>query len=88
MVLKGKATALRKTGMGNRPNASKPLTWDDEETLWQMKRLAHDEPEALLHTVWFMLTQHLGFRGCQEHQFAEVQDFKFQIDDAGTEFVT
>ena len=86
-VLKGKASKLRQLGKGNRPNASQPLTWEDEEKLWSLGRLGNSTPESLLHTVWYLLTQHLGFRGCQEHKQAEIDDFVFGIDENGCEYV-
>ena len=86
-VLKGKASKLRQLGKGNRPNSSQPLTWEDEEKLWSLGRLGNTTPESLLHTVWFQLTQHLGFRGCQEHKQAEVDDFIFGMDENGSEYI-
>ena len=86
-VLKGKASQLRQHGKGNRPNASQPLTWEDEEKLWSLGRLGNTTPESLLHTVWFQLTQHLGFRGCQEHKQANVEYFTFGVDENGYAYI-
>ena len=87
-ILSGKATLLRENGKGNRPNSAKALTWDEEEELWKKGKLGDSSPEALLHTVWFLLTQHLGLRGCQEHKHATIEEFKFQLDDEGREYIT
>ena len=39
VILEGKARALRDIGMGNRPNRSRPLTQEEEETveLWSAR---------------------------------------------------
>ncbi|CAH3149708.1 unnamed protein product, partial [Porites lobata] len=44
--------------------------------------------KSLIQTMWFLLTQHFGLRGCQEHHDMYVEDFAFSTDDNGIEFVT
>ena len=63
-VLKGKARFLREQGYGKRPRASKELTTEDEELLWSKGRLGNQSPKSLIATMWFVLTQHFGLRGC------------------------
>ena len=87
LTLKGKAAELREKGKGSRPNASKPLTKPDEDELWKGGKLGTNDPETLIHTVWHLLTQYLGFRGRQEHKIAEIQDFQFSFDENNVEFV-
>jgi len=36
----------------------------------------------------WLLSQHLGLRGCQEHYTRNVEDFTLNKDDNGNEFVT
>ena len=86
-ILSGKATVLREKGKGTRPNASKPLTWEEEEELWKGGKLGNFSPAVLSQTIWYLLTQHLGFRGVQEHKDATVDEFKFFVDEQGNEFV-
>lgn len=88
VTLKGKAAELRERGKGNRPNASKPLTNLEEEELWNSGKLGSSDSETLVQTVWFNITQHLGFRGRQEHKIADVEEFQFGIDENNMEFVT
>ena len=38
--------------------------------------------------MWWLLSQHFGLRGCQEHYAINVEDFTFNKDDNGNEFVT
>ena len=87
-VLEGKARLLRKEGFGKRPNAAKALTSQDEELLWSKGVLGSHSPQSLIQTMWFLLTQHFGLRGCQEHHDMYVEDFAFSTDDNGIEFVT
>jgi hypothetical protein len=86
-ILKGKATKLREEGKGSRPNASKALTWAEEIELWKAGKLGVDNPETLIHTVWFTLTQHMGLRGRQEHALADIDDFVFGKDENDVEYV-
>ena len=87
-VLEGKARLLRQEGFGNRPNAAKALTSQDEELLWSKGVLGSHSPQSLIQTMWFLLTQHFGLRGCQEQHDMYVDDFAFSTDDNGIEFVT
>ena len=63
-VLKGKARFLREQGYGKRPRASKALTTEDEELLWSKGLLGSQSPKSLIATMWFVLMQHFGLRGC------------------------
>ena len=87
-VLEGKAKLLRQEGFGKRANAAKALTSQDEELLWSKGVLGSHSPQSLIQTMWFLLTQQFGLRGCQEHHDMYVEDFAFSTDDNGIEFVT
>ena len=87
-VLEGKARFLREQGYGKRPRASKALTTEDEELLWSKGLLGSQSPKSLIATMWFVLTQHFGLRGCQEHHDMYVEDFSFSKDDNGVEYIT
>ena len=87
-VLEGKARKLREQGKGKRPNRSKSLTKEEEEVLWQNGQLGSGTPRALINTMWWLMTQHFGLRGRQEHHQMKVEDFTLQRDDDGTEFLT
>ena len=86
-VLEGKARLLHQEGFGKRPNAAKALTSQDKE-LWSKGVLGSHSSQSLIQTMWFLLTQHFGLRGCQEHYDMSVEDFAFSTDDNGIEFVT
>ena len=84
-VLEGKARKLREEGRGKRPNRSKSLT-NEEETLWKSGQLGSGNPRALINTMWWLLTQHFGLRGRQEHHNMKGEDFCLQRDDDGIEY--
>jgi len=77
LVLEGKVKHLRQQGKGKRPNAASALTAEEEEILWTVKNLGDSSPRVLSQTMWWVLTQHFGLRGRQEHRSMEVEDFEF-----------
>ena len=88
VILEGKARALRDIGIGYRPNRSRPLTQQEEETLWNCGQLGISTPMAIINTLWFLLTQHFGLRGRQEHHTMNIEDFTIMLDDNGHQYVT
>jgi hypothetical protein len=86
-VLEGKAKQLRQEGRGKRPNKSRQLTAEEEEMLWEKKRFGAETPEILIQTIWWLLTQHFGLRGRQEHHQMKMNDFRISRDDNGIEYV-
>ena len=87
-VLERKARKLRNEGKGKLPNASRSLTREEEEALWESGQLGNSSPRSLLNTMWWLLSQHFDLRGCQEHYTMKVEDFTLNKDDNGNEFVT
>ena len=87
-VLEGKARKLREEERGKRPNRSKSLTNEEEETLSKSGQLGSGNPQALINTMWWLLTQHFGLRGRQEHHNMKVEDFCLQWDNDGIEYFT
>ena len=87
-VLEGKAKLLLEDGKSKRPNAAKALTIPEEEALWENEKLGSSSPKVLCHTMWWILTQHFGLRGRQEHHSMAVEDFSVCSDDDGVEYVT
>ena len=74
-VLEGKTRKLREQGTGKRPNRSRSLTNEQKEVLWQNSQLGGGTPRALLNTIWWLLIQHFGLRGRQEHHQMKVEYF-------------
>lgn len=87
MVLEGKAKLLRENGRGKRPNKARQLTTNEEEELWKQGKLGKENPEVLVNTVWWLLTQHFGLRGRQEHHNMKMEDFRITKADNGLEYV-
>ena len=56
------------------------LSEQEEEQLWQRGLLGSDNPKSLNYAVFFMLSQQLGTRGCQEHYQLHIEHFKFVSD--------
>ena len=69
------------------PNKARNLTKEEEELLWKENKFGSTIPEALLNSMWWLLTQHFGLRGWQEHHDMKVDDFQLCKDDNGVEFV-
>ena len=80
-VLEGKARNLRELRKGKRPNRSKSLTKEEEEILWEHGQLGGKSPRSLINTMWWLMTQHFGLRGRQEHRQMKVEDFLLEQDD-------
>ena len=56
--------------------------------LWQEGKLGNSSPQNLIIAMWWLLTQHFGLRGRQEHYSMAVEDFSFAVDDNGNEYIT
>ena len=60
---------------------------EEEESLWAAGKLGNSNPESLINTIWWELTQFFGLRGRQEHHGMKLEDFELLTDDNGVEFV-
>ena len=65
--LNGKAIELHEAGLGKRKNKADALTEEDEEMLWSTGVSGGESPRSLNHTMFYVLSQQFGTRGCQEH---------------------
>ena len=74
-VLEGKARKLGEQGKGECPNRSKSLTKEEEKILWENGQLGSKSPRSLINTMWWLMTQHFGLRGRQEHSPDEGRRF-------------
>ena len=82
-VLNGKAIDLREKGKGKKKRKADPITEQEEEQTWATKVLGDNTPISLNYTVWYLLSQQFGTRGCQEHHQLCVKDLKFVNDPNG-----
>jgi len=65
-VLEGKAKLQRRASQSKRPSKARNLK-KEEEVLWKEGKFGSATPEALVNTMWWILTRHFGLRGRQEH---------------------
>ena len=87
--MEGKARKLHSEGKAKRPHCAQSLNAEEEEILWKCGQLGTFTPESLTITVLWMLIQHLGLRGRQQHHDMKVEDFVcFAKDNNGIEFIT
>ena len=63
-ALQSKQRDLKRKGIGNKPNASAPLSEEDIQVLFEKDLLGSSTVEA----VWFNNTIHFGLLGCEEHR--------------------
>ena len=60
---------------------SLPLTTQEEEILWQCGQLGHENAQSLINSLWWLMTQHFGLRGRQEHHPLMLEDLKVHTGD-------
>ena len=75
-VLSSKKRDLKRQGLGNLKYRATMIEAEDEELLWERGSLGSDNPETLIHTVWYLTTKMLGFRGSHEARQLRFGDFK------------
>ena len=67
-ALQSKQRDQKRKGKGNKPIASAALSEEDIQVLYEKDLLGSSTAEALLNTVWFNNTIHVGLRGCKKHR--------------------
>ena len=87
-VMERKARKLRSEGKAKRPHCAQSLNAEEEEILWECGQLGTFTPESLTITVFWMLIQHFGLLGRQQHHDMKMGDFCFAKDNNGIEFIT
>ena len=60
LAAKRKSLVL-KAGKGNRPNATRSLTDEEEDKLFKRGQFGAFSPEALQRAMWWFLSLHFGF---------------------------
>ena len=86
-VLDGKVRKLREQGLGKQPNKALTLKHEEEEALWQCGQLGCSTPRSLLNTMWWLVAQHFGLRGSEQHHHLEISEFFIEIDEKGRRYV-
>ena len=75
-VLNGEAIALRESGKGKRKRRADFVTTEDDQAMWNNGVLGSSTPQSLNYTIFFLLSQNFGTRGCQEHHQINIEDLK------------
>ena len=80
-VLAAKRKSLvQKAGKGNRPNATRSLTDEEEDKLFKSGQFGDSSPEVLQRTMWWFLSLHFGFRARDESHKLRWGDVELQQD--------
>ena len=82
-TLNSKAKCLRYQGKSKQPNRAQPYSREDEaEIFWSEGNLGSHNGVTLTNVNFKNISEHLGFRGRQDHYNAYVEDFAiFQTAD-------
>ena len=86
-ILNAKAIFLPQQGKRKRSNKAQPITPEKEWALWEKGQLCYFNGKVLTNVKFKNLTEQLGFRVCQEHYDAYVEDVILRQQEDGTEVV-
>ena len=86
-VLAAKRKRLTQSGMGNKPNATRPLDDDEVEKLREIGYFGIHEPEPLQRLMWWCITLHFGYRARDESRKLCFGDIKLCQDNTGVKFL-
>lgn len=82
-VLKAKRKLLRKGGKGNKPNATRELTTEEVDVLFNERYFSVDNAESLTNAIWWVLSLHFGFRARDESRKLKWGDVVIGKDEKG-----
>jgi hypothetical protein len=77
-ALSAKKVKLQKQGNGLKPNASKAVSTDEENLMWEEGQLGDSSPRILIFSLWYYLTKCFGLRGHNEHRQLLLGDVKLK----------
>ncbi len=75
-ILDNHMKELSQQGIVTAKRQSQPLTYAEEDKLWQMGLLGNDLPEKLLNMLIYLLGVHFALRGVQEHKDLRVDAYR------------
>ena len=85
--LKAARKWLKGQGKGNKPNAAESLEPLDVQKLWDEGALGQNDPDQLQQTIWWLISTHMGTRGCDKHHKFWFGDFTIKSSPDGVEYV-
>lgn len=71
---------VNKAGKGNKPNATRALTQEEEDKLFETGQFGCTSPQVLQRTMWWFLALHFGFRARDESRKLRWGDIQLQQD--------
>ena len=86
-VTTAKKKELKSLGKGNFPNRASRLSSEEEDRLWDTGAFGSENPESLLHGLWYLFTKGFGFRGRHEARQLRVGDVEQKCDSEGRAFL-
>ena len=79
-VLAARRKSLVQRGFGNKPNATRELTHEEENKLFETGQFGDHDPLVLERTLWWFLSLHFGFRARDESRKLCWGDVVLQTD--------
>ena len=87
-VLEGKARIAEMNSKGKVLNRARSLTGAEENILWESGQLNCNSSRSLIQTVWWNNGLHFGMRGREEHQSLKMEQFRLEIDENGSRYIS
>ena len=69
--------------MGKRPDKARSSTEKEEELLWKAEKIGFKTPDALVSSMWWLLTQFFVLNGPQEYHGMKMEDSQLCKNDKG-----
>ena len=79
-VLAARRKKLKRDGYGGNPNACRGLSEDEINELWKRKYFGIGTGESVQRGVWYLLSLHCGWRGCDEARQLCWNDISLEYD--------
>ena len=87
-ILSSRRKELTKLGKGNKPNATRPLTDQEVNYLYDTGYFGIENPTSLQRTVWWIITKHFGQRARNEARQLKFGDIKLETEfESGSEYL-
>ena len=78
-VLDSEMKRLQAAGIGSVQKKAEPITYEEEEILWEKGILGDGNPQALLNTMFYMNGLYFALRGGREHRNLRHQPSQIQL---------
>ena len=86
-VLAARRKQLTQMGLGNKPNATRPLEDEEVNILKEKQFFGTDNPQQLQRLVWWIVTNHFGFRARDEARKLRFGDIQINVDLDGKKYL-